>query len=111
MPEEGDLILEPLLLNEEHLNTTHERWIKLLNRPLPPVGEEWPDWTNDQCGACRFYVPLQGVFASDWGVCTNASSKLDGHAMFEHDGCESYSGASDWVSSYIANHKTLPVDN
>jgi len=101
---------DPLALNEEHLDATHERWIKLLNRRFTAVGEEYPDSEDDQCGLCRFYVPLQGIFASDWGVCTNPESQQDRHAMFEHDGCKFYSGASDWVSSYITNHKRRRTD-
>jgi hypothetical protein len=63
---------------------------------------ELPDeWYNEQCGQCVYYVPLTGELASDWGACTNAASRFDKLAMFEHDGGERYDGADAWVDQYF----------
>ena len=94
---------EPLVLSQEHAALCHERWVSRMNRPWSEVTDDVRDtWTTDQCGGCRFYIPVTGALASDWGVCSNDMSPFDGRVMFEHDGCDSYSGASEWVTGYLA---------
>lgn len=79
---------EWLGMNRSHFEECHRRWAARMNR-----SEEERD-LNDacnnprQCGSCAYYVPLTGVFESDWGACSNAVSPRDGRVMFEHDGCE-----------------------
>jgi len=90
----------PGALQQEHLQECHARWIKNRNNyqegqspePLPD------EWYNNQCGGCLYYIPLQGLFSADWGVCSNAASPCDGTARFEHDGCEHFEGAPEWIS-------------
>jgi hypothetical protein len=89
-----------LLNNEDHVNETHNRWInRVANRNREPKSQEykdnWEKWILQQCFNCQFFVPLKGGFSTDWGVCTNPYSPLDAHLMFEHDGCEHHSPASD----------------
>jgi hypothetical protein len=92
----------PLIFDDDHSDETHERWIKRKNRVWPTNADDVPDaWINEQCGQCRFYMPLQGLLSTDWGVCSNPESEFDGKVMFEHDGCEHYSGACEWVGTYI----------
>jgi hypothetical protein len=55
------------------------------------TGPNDPDeWTQQQCGGCRFFITMTGGFRSDWGVCTNMASPRDGLATFEHDGCDAF---------------------
>ncbi len=46
------------------------------------------EWYEDQCMFCVYYLLLPGKFKSDWGVCSNAKSPMDGKVAFEHDGCD-----------------------
>ncbi|MCA1594853.1 MAG: DUF3027 domain-containing protein [Chloroflexi bacterium] len=93
---------EPLVLDGKHAHECHVRWVKGYTRNGPARSEEEEDrWHNEQCGQCRYYVPLEGALSSDWGACTNAKSMFDGRVMFEHNGCDQYSGANEWVSSYL----------
>ena len=43
-----------------------------------------------QCGECRYFACLEGIYIEDWGVCTAATSRWDGRVVFEHDGCEAF---------------------
>jgi hypothetical protein len=95
---------KPLALSDEHASASHKRWIKNRNNWYPvEEGEDRPDeWYHKQCGQCRFYILLKGAGAlTDWGVCSNPESLFDGRVMFEHDGCEEFSGADLWVSDYF----------
>ncbi len=40
-----------------------------------------------QCGGCRFFA----AYGSDYGVCCNEKSPLDGMIVFEHGGCLEHS--------------------
>jgi hypothetical protein len=51
------------------------------------------DWYGKQCLHCRFWVPVSGVFADDYGACTNPDSPFDAQVRFEHDGCEYFTPA------------------
>jgi hypothetical protein len=73
----------PLYNNRKFASYVHDRWYKkLYNADREPE--------IDQCSACRFYIKLQGIFESDWGVCANAKSEKDARLVFEHDSCEHY---------------------
>lgn len=74
----------------DKLHTIHQRWSSRLNRASddPAYSDSWV-W--EQCGECRFWMPLAGPLGQDWGVCANPASQFDQRAMFEHDGCEVFS--------------------
>jgi hypothetical protein len=84
--------------DRSHFLETHERWISKFpfNRSRFSSEYEYQDeWPKEQCFTCQYYIALSGRFQSDWGVCSNPSSNLDGRIMFEHDGCEHHSFAAD----------------
>jgi len=73
---------------------THSRWIKTRNRvsdESDPAFEE--KWVWEQCGICKFWVPLTGSLGADWGACSNSASPFDRRVMFEHDGCDFFEEA------------------
>lgn len=53
-------------------------------------------WYAEQCMHCRFFIPLSGALAEDWGVCSNPDSSFDGLVRFEQDGCRRFSQSSGW---------------
>ena len=71
----------------DHFRTTHDRWTQSGHRSDS-------EHQDEQCGLCRFYVPLSGRFAEDWGACTNPASPCDKGVLFEHDGCEAFAWRS-----------------
>ncbi len=75
---------------------THRRWMAGRNRRQEDP-EYKDEWRNEQCGHCRFWVPLSGALASDYGACTNATSPFDGRVRFEHDGCDKFEPAETWT--------------
>ncbi len=70
----------PLYEQPAQARRTHPRWASDLS----------DDEREDQCGDCRFFIPLDGAFALDWGVCSNPSAARDGSLVFEHDGCDQH---------------------
>jgi hypothetical protein len=67
----------------------HRRWIADLNRHNDEKDPQYQEsWAWDQCGVCRFWLPLAGNLGTDWGACSNAKSPFDRRVMFEHDGCD-----------------------
>ena len=81
--------MRPLLNNETHFKECHKRWVAHTNRDINAPNK--PDeWCDQECGLCAYYVPLTGLFAHDYGICSNPASKFDGKVMFEHDGCENF---------------------
>jgi hypothetical protein len=80
--------------DEGHFRACFERWSKQANRRQddPQYRDEW---YAQQCGACRFYVRLSGLFADDWGCCSNQRSPFDGRVRFEHDGCDQFESDDD----------------
>lgn len=83
-----------LITSKQHALRCHERWKKRLNRAQGPTYRD--EWYAEQCGACRFFIPLMGALAEDYGCCSNETSPFDGKAMFEHDGCEQFEEGGDW---------------
>jgi len=81
----------------EALNDIHKRWVARRNRDTnqDDYREEWYD---EQCGSCRFWFPLAGELGSDYGACANARSPFDGQVRFEHDGCDEFLDAGEWVT-------------
>jgi len=78
----------------DHNNHCHQRWIKQRNRDTadPTYPETWYD---EQCGGCRFWIPLDGELGHDYGACTNPASTFDGRVRFEHDGCAAFANRDD----------------
>jgi len=90
----------------------HARWANSIpsNRDTgdPCYREEW---YLEQCGNCRHWISLEGPLGADWGVCSNGDSTLDGHVMFEHDGCDSFetaTGASDGKDDVLGPTECTP---
>ncbi|WP_165984281.1 DUF3027 domain-containing protein [Streptomyces sp. YIM 98790] len=75
--------------NPEERDKIHARWIEHRNRRTedPDYPEEW---YFQQCGGCRYWVPLAGKLGLDYGACANQRSPFDASIRFEHDGCEAY---------------------
>jgi hypothetical protein len=75
------------LYDRIHARKCRERWMERRHRKLElPVYQE--EWYTQQCGICRYFVPLTSGFLVGWGVCTNENAPFDGRAMFQHDGCD-----------------------
>ncbi len=73
----------------KHLDDCHERW--MLRRHRVQEAEGYRDeWRRQQCFNCQYFIPLTGVFADDYGVCSNANAEADGLVRFEHDGCDKH---------------------
>ncbi len=75
--------------DDRHGQHCHDRWMKSRNRRTEDPAYQ-DDWYETQCGTCRYFVPLMGVFIDDWGACTNPDSEFDRRVMFEHDGCDAF---------------------
>lgn len=75
------------------MDATHERWC------ARSPGLAADEHVDDQCGACRFWIPLASRTGLDWGVCAAAASPFDGTARFEHDGCEHFVFSGDWATA------------
>ncbi|GAA2211406.1 hypothetical protein GCM10009850_068650 [Nonomuraea monospora] len=73
----------------------HKRWIAERNRRTEDPGYR-EEWYYEQCGSCRFWLPLSGELGSDYGACANQASPFDGRVRFEHDGCEAFQEAGAW---------------
>jgi hypothetical protein len=61
------------------LKKAEERWIK----------RSYTDRRQDafQCGGCKFFAAV----GTDFGICWNEKSNLDGCITFEHGGCDQHS--------------------
>jgi len=94
---------KPLALNREHTRACSARWPGHIGNLTPGQSmSDLPDeWYNNQCGQCRYYIPVMGLLGFDWGLCSSANSDFDGRVMYEHDGCSEYSGADAWVGGPI----------
>jgi hypothetical protein len=45
------------------------------------------EWTEDQAGACPWYLRLPGALGQAWGVIVNPQSTRFARVTFEHDPC------------------------
>jgi hypothetical protein len=85
-----------LNFNDAERNDVHDRWARKVNRIAE--GQPYEDaWYDQQCGACRFWLPLAGPMGADWGACANAQSPFDATTRFEHDGCDQFTGSGFWA--------------
>lgn len=85
-----------LSTDRTHADTCHRRWLERRNRKQESerYREEW--WA-EQCGHCKYFIPLMGVLGADYGACTNPSAAFDGMVRFEHDGCVEFTATEEWV--------------
>lgn len=74
-------------MSSKEVQAAISRWVKASYRPEAMDGD---DWIPHQCGGCRYF----GAFDSDYGLCFNPMSPLDGHITFEHGGCLYHSNLS-----------------
>ncbi|NRQ38597.1 DUF3027 domain-containing protein [Nonomuraea sp. NN258] len=81
--------------DQAELSAIHRRWVAERHRRTedPDYREEW---YYEQCGSCRFWLPLSGELGRDYGACANPASPFDGRVRFEHDGCEAFQEAGAW---------------
>jgi hypothetical protein len=79
------------------MRQTHERWLANANRHTDDSNYQ-EAWYFEQCGGCRFWLPLAGPAGEDFGVCSNALSPFDGTARFEHDGCDEFEDGGGWAT-------------
>jgi hypothetical protein len=84
-----------LAFEKRHIARTHERWLAADGQTEPP---------RDQCGSCRYWVPLTEPWGYDWGACTNPASVRDGTVQFEHAGCDAFERADRWTLPRPARH-------
>ncbi len=82
--------MESLISSRGHFDSCHQRWLERRNRRQENSGYK-DKWYGEQCGMCRYFIPLSGAFSEDYGGCSNPSSESDGMIRFEHDGCEQFS--------------------
>jgi hypothetical protein len=63
----------------EEIRAAEKRWAQRSYRPEAVKD----DWIPHQCGGCKFFA----ASGSDYGICWNEKSPLDGMIVFEHGGC------------------------
>lgn len=83
--------------NPDFLDEIHRRWVARRNRDTDRADYR-DEWYDEQCGSCKFWFPLAGEMGADYGVCANARSPFDGRVQFEHDGCDEFEDAGEWVT-------------
>lgn len=87
---------QDLYRSQTHFRSTHERWMQRRNRLIESDAYQ-DEWNAQQCGSCRYWLPLSGAFRHDYGGCSNPASLFDKQVMFEHDGCEAHEDAGHWI--------------
>lgn len=70
--------------DKESIDKAEDRWI---NRSYIPEATDENGWIRNQCGGCKYFAAL----GSDFGICYNKKSQLDGCITFEHGGCLAHS--------------------
>jgi hypothetical protein len=99
-----------LVQDEKHGRECHQRWLLKVNRDIN-ASDYRPEWGTQQCGGCRYFVPLVGYLTDDWGGCTNSASLFDKQIMYEHDGCDAFDPASNgWFAGTYFEDQRLEVD-
>lgn len=73
-----------IIPNNEQINAAENRWItRSYNKEV--VNDN--GFIDQQCGGCTYFASL----GSDFGICWNKESLLDGSITFEHGGCLKHS--------------------
>jgi len=83
--------------DEQHAVQCHQRWMKLRNRKQEAPNYQI-EWADQQCGMCQYWIPLTGALGTDYGACSNSASPFDASVRFEHDGCDEFVDAGEWVT-------------
>jgi hypothetical protein len=87
----------------EDFERVHPRWYEKL--PLRENAAGDAQWT-EQCGGCRYYIPLDGTIGEDWGACSNPLSLHDRTVVFEHYGCPHH--ATGTMKVYLDDEREPP---
>ncbi|MGP4102178.1 DUF3027 domain-containing protein [Nonomuraea sp. KM90] len=80
---------------EAERSAIHERWVVERHRRTEDPGYQ-EEWYSEQCGGCRFWLPLAGEMGRDYGACANPAAPFDGRVRFEHDGCAAFQESGAW---------------
>jgi hypothetical protein len=75
------------VLSVEGRDAAAQRWFDGDNGPDSPIAQAAPG----RCASCGFLTRLSGPLALQFGVCANASSPSDGHAVSYDHGCGAHS--------------------
>jgi hypothetical protein len=78
----------------DHNTECHQRWASRRNWDVDAAAFSY-EWYWEQCGGCRYWIPLHGQIGSDYGACTHAESAFDGQVRFEHDRCDQFAVRAD----------------
>lgn len=70
----------------EEIEAAERRWV----RRAYSLSLYTEDYIEHQCGGCRYFAAT----GSDFGICWNEKSPLDGQLSWEHAGCEYHSERS-----------------
>lgn len=100
-----------LVLSVEGRDEAAERWYDGPHGPDDPIAKAAPA----QCVTCGFLVRMSGPLSAEFGVCANASSPSDGHAVSYDHGCGAHSDVRDESSHHEPGspapfHDTLTFD-
>jgi hypothetical protein len=100
----GLKIAMPKSKDRKHYDHTHMRWMEKVKINRVIGSPDYDDaWFAEQCFGCLYFIKLEGILGSDWGVCSNELSPFDGHLMYEHDGCEYFEDQPDEGSDVTGN--------
>lgn len=79
-------------MSAEQYVAAHEAWAERLVVRFGGISARNDrEYYENQCGGCRFYMPIEGASAADWGACGNPASDRIGSVVFEHHGCPQHS--------------------
>ena len=100
-----------VVLSVEGRDEAAERWYDGPHGPDDPIAQEAPG----RCGSCGFLLRLAGPLTFQFGVCANASSPSDGHAVSFDHGCGAHSDVREEPSQHqpaaaTPFHDTITVD-
>ncbi len=100
-----------VVLSVEGRDEAADRWYEGAHGPDDPIAKVAPAL----CGTCGFLVRIAGPLTFQFGVCANASSPSDGHAVSFDHGCGAHSDVREEPSQHqpaAANpfHDTLTFD-
>lgn len=76
-------------MKNDHIHAFMFTFLKRLPSDYTDYGGEVERWADEDnypdcsCG-CRWFLPLDGELAYDWGVCSNPNSPRAGLLTFEH---------------------------
>jgi hypothetical protein len=100
-----------VVLSIEGRDEAADRWYEGPHGPYDPIAKGAPGL----CGSCGFLIRLAGPMTYRFGVCANASSPSDGHAVSFDHGCGAHSDVREEPSQHqpaaaTPYHDTLTFD-